>query len=138
MKQVIAVIRSESLSRSLQALHHLGMQVIITMPVLGRGRQNGADPLVDRKRTLGRDTGSRLRRQPAPLTPVRSSTPSRKCRGPPLLVAQHLLMLMVDDETAGSVVAALVDTNQTGRIGDGKIFVCPVGHVLDIGTGPAR
>jgi nitrogen regulatory protein P-II 1 len=43
--------------------------------------------------------------------------------------------LMVPDGMVEKVVRALADSTRTGRIGDGKIFVLPVGDAIRIRTG---
>ena len=45
------------------------------------------------------------------------------------------LEIVVDDDMAARVVEAIAAAAQTGRIGDGKIFVIPVESVLRIRTG---
>ena len=43
--------------------------------------------------------------------------------------------MVVDDALAERVVEAIANAAQTGRIGDGKIFVIPVESALRIRTG---
>jgi len=43
--------------------------------------------------------------------------------------------LLLDDATASKAAALIEATARTGRIGDGKIFVCPVDDVIRIRTG---
>ncbi len=45
------------------------------------------------------------------------------------------LEIIVADEDVDSVVKSIVDTAQTGDIGDGKIFISPVEDVVRIRTG---
>ena len=45
------------------------------------------------------------------------------------------LEVVVDDALAERVVEAIANAAQTGRIGDGKIFVIPVESALRIRTG---
>ena len=45
------------------------------------------------------------------------------------------LEVVVDDALASRVVEAIANAAQTGRIGDGKIFVIPVESALRIRTG---
>ena len=45
------------------------------------------------------------------------------------------LEVAVPDETADKVVQAIVEAANTGRIGDGKIFVLPVEEAIRIRTG---
>ncbi len=46
-----------------------------------------------------------------------------------------LLMLVVQECDLGRAIAVIVRVNRTGEIGDGKIFVAPVGDVRRIRTG---
>lgn len=41
----------------------------------------------------------------------------------------------VEDDQAERVLELIADTARTGKIGDGKIFVCDLGHVARIRTG---
>src|SRR5690349_7198639 len=43
--------------------------------------------------------------------------------------------VLVPDDRVGDVVDAIVDGARTGRIGDGKIFITPVGEVVRVRTG---
>jgi nitrogen regulatory protein P-II 1 len=45
------------------------------------------------------------------------------------------LEVVVSDETAEKVVEAIAAAAQTGRIGDGKIFVSPIETAVRIRTG---
>lgn len=42
--------------------------------------------------------------------------------------------IAVSDEAVDSVVDAIIDASQTGRVGDGKIFVLPLEQVIRIRT----
>jgi nitrogen regulatory protein P-II 1 len=43
--------------------------------------------------------------------------------------------VLVPDELAEPVTSAIAEAVRTGTIGDGKIWVCPVGSVLRVRTG---
>jgi nitrogen regulatory protein P-II 1 len=43
--------------------------------------------------------------------------------------------VVVESDQAEAVVDTIVKAAHTGKIGDGKIFVCPVEHVVRIRTG---
>ena len=45
------------------------------------------------------------------------------------------LGVVVDDENVDAVVDAVVGAAQTGRIGDGKVWVVPVDTVVRVRTG---
>jgi nitrogen regulatory protein P-II 1 len=45
------------------------------------------------------------------------------------------IQILVPDEIAAKVVAVIIDSAKTGKIGDGKIFVTNVEEVIRIRTG---
>lgn len=51
------------------------------------------------------------------------------------LVPKVRVEILVDDENADAVVDAVVGAAQTGRIGDGKVWVVPVDSVVRVRTG---
>jgi len=51
------------------------------------------------------------------------------------LVPKVRIEVLVDDADADSVVTAIVDAANTGRIGDGKVWVVPVDSVVRVRTG---
>jgi nitrogen regulatory protein P-II 1 len=51
------------------------------------------------------------------------------------LVPKVRIEVLVDDADAETVVDAIVGVAQTGRIGDGKVWVMPVEQVIRVRTG---
>ncbi len=51
------------------------------------------------------------------------------------VVPEIRLELLVDDADAGNIVDIIVKTAQTGRIGDGRVWVQPVDTVVRVRTG---
>ena len=51
------------------------------------------------------------------------------------LVPKVRIEIVVDDMDADAVVEAVVSAAQTGRIGDGKVWVVPVDRVVRVRTG---
>ena len=51
------------------------------------------------------------------------------------LVPKVRIEVVVDDEDASRVVEAVVGAAQTGKIGDGKVWVVPVESVVRVRTG---
>jgi nitrogen regulatory protein PII 2 len=131
MKQVIAIIRDECVEPTLSALAHAGISVIAILPVLGRGQQKGNPGVPGQEGALGRNAGHHLRRggECARSAPPVYRPPPKKRPGPGFL-PKRMLMLLVPDEQAADIVQALIAINQSGRHGDGKIFVCPIGRVF--------
>ena len=54
------------------------------------------------------------------------------------LLPKVKLEIGVDDELVERVVEAIQNAAQTGKIGDGKIFVLDVGHAVRIRTGESN
>lgn len=51
------------------------------------------------------------------------------------LVPKVRVEVLIDDDRADAVVKAIVDAANTGRIGDGKVWVVPVESVTRVRTG---
>jgi nitrogen regulatory protein P-II 1 len=51
------------------------------------------------------------------------------------LVPKIRIEIAVDDPEVDAVVAAVVETARTGKIGDGKVWVVPVERVVRVRTG---
>ncbi|MEO5853796.1 MAG: P-II family nitrogen regulator, partial [Nocardioides sp.] len=51
------------------------------------------------------------------------------------LVPKIRIEIVVDDADADDVVANIVSSAQTGRIGDGKVWITPVESVVRVRTG---
>jgi nitrogen regulatory protein PII len=63
---------------------------------------------------------------------------SERYRGPKMdagFVPKLLLHIVVADKDKDNVVKAIVEAAHTGNVGDGKVFVIPVGEVTRIRTG---
>ena len=53
-------------------------------------------------------------------------------------VPKVLLKLCVKEEDTDKAVTAITDAARSGEVGDGKIFVYPVQHVVRIRTGESN
>ncbi|PZO90383.1 MAG: P-II family nitrogen regulator [Sphingomonas sanxanigenens] len=105
MKKIEAIIKPFKLDEVKEALHDVGVSGITVTEAKGFGRQKGHTELY---------------------------------RGAEYVVdflPKVKLEVVVDDDQAPRVVEAIAAAAQTGRIGDGKIFVLPVETVLRIRTG---
>ena len=51
------------------------------------------------------------------------------------LYPKRMLTIVIKDEMVDDVVQTIIETNQTGKPGDGKIFVLPVGDSVRVRTG---
>ncbi|MEY3906403.1 MAG: hypothetical protein RIR59_1226 [Pseudomonadota bacterium] len=105
MKKIEAIIKPFKLDDVKEALHDVGVSGITVTEAKGFGRQKGHTELY---------------------------------RGAEYVVdflPKVKLEVVVDDALAPRVVEAIAAAAQTGRIGDGKIFVIPVESALRIRTG---
>ena len=105
MKKIEAIIKPFKLDDVKEALHQVGVSGITVTEAKGFGRQKGHTELY---------------------------------RGAEYVVdflPKVKLEVVVDDALAPRVVEAIAAAAQTGRIGDGKIFVIPVESALRIRTG---
>jgi len=105
MKLIIAVIKPFKLEEVREALTGVGVQGLMVSEVKGYGRQSGHTEIY---------RGAEY---------VVNFVPKVK------------LELVVPDSIAAQVVDTLAVTAKTGKIGDGKIFVTDVQHVVRIRTG---
>ena len=105
MKMVTAIVKPFKLDEVREALSTIGVQGITVTEVKGFGRQKGHTELY---------------------------------RGAEYVVdflPKVKLEVVVEDGLADRVVEAIAAAAQTGRIGDGKIFVSPLEQVVRIRTG---
>lgn len=105
MKEIIAVIRPNKWHATKARLLREGIGGYTVQRVFGRGRQKGL-------LYLSGQVGSGIAYLP-----------------------KRMVTLLVPDEQVREVVDLLVETNFTGEIGDGRIFVCPVDGSERIRTG---
>jgi len=105
MKFISAVIKPFKLDEVREALSTLGVQGITVTEVKGFGRQKGHTEMY---------RGAEYLVDFLPKTKVE---------------------VAVDDAIADSVIDAIVNVARTGKIGDGKIFVFDLQHVVRIRTG---
>ncbi|NPV29849.1 MAG: P-II family nitrogen regulator [Firmicutes bacterium] len=112
MKEIIAIIRSNKMTRTKEVLAALGFPALTAWRVLGRGKQKGL--------------AGEVSFQVSPE--VLSQQGSMK------YVPKRLISLVVDDEDVLLVVGAIIKVNRTGEIGDGRVFVCPVEDAVRIRT----
>lgn len=105
MKKITAIIKPFKLDDVREALSDLGVNGMTVTEVKGFGRQKGHTELY---------------------------------RGAEYMVdflPKMRIEIVVIDEMLDQVVESILETAQTGKIGDGKIFVEPVERVIRIRTG---
>jgi nitrogen regulatory protein P-II 1 len=105
VKKIDAIVKPFKLEDLKRALCDLGVTGLTVSEVEGFGRQKGHSELV---------------------------------RGAEYVVEflpKTLLEVVVPDRLVGSVVEVIAQVAETGKIGDGKIFVTPLDEVIRIRTG---
>lgn len=104
MKKIEAVIRPTVFEKLMDALDQVGLRGLTAYDVMGRGLQKGQ---------------------------------TQYFRGQPRfkdLIAKMKVEIVCSDEKVEEILAAIVNVCQTGKVGDGKIFVYPVEKVIRISS----
>ena len=117
MKEVMAIIRINRVNATKRALNVAGItSFTATGKVLGRGKG-----MVDYRVLHGAENG-----YPEAISLLGDG---------PRLVPKRLITVIVSDNFVERTVKAIIDVNQTGNSGDGKIFVMPVLEATRVRTG---
>ncbi|MDR0768757.1 MAG: P-II family nitrogen regulator [Dysgonamonadaceae bacterium] len=110
MKLILAVIRIAQMGATKSALAEAGLPSFTAMPVLGRGCGHGDLEKMSHEKESENRT--------AILDDVMSFVPEE-----PRLKSKRMITLVVTDDKKDLAVETLLKANQTGKSGDGKIFV---------------
>jgi nitrogen regulatory protein PII 2 len=130
MKEITAIIRRDKLPETKKALDELGYPSLTIQSVDGRGKQKGAlCAEMDSEMPESFCTAVKLR--PTPSAYALEHTLPKVA----LYVPKRMLTIIVPDDVVATVVKSLIKVNQTGKRGDGKIFVSPVDGALRLRTG---
>lgn len=130
MKEITAIIRRDKLPATKQVLDALGYPSMTIQSVDGRGKQKGA-MCAEMDSEMPDSFCTAVRLKPTPSTYAIEHTLPKVA----LYVPKRLLTIVVPDDTVSPVVEAIIKVNQTGKHGDGKIFVSPVENAFRIRTG---
>jgi nitrogen regulatory protein PII 2 len=117
MKEIVAVIRMNMINQTKRALAEAGItSFTATGRVMGRGKGN-----VDYRVLHGAEEGYQ-------------EAIAQLGQGP-RLVPKRMLSVVVSDSFVERTIQAIIETNQTGNAGDGKIFVVPITEAIRVRTG---
>ena len=116
MKEVMAVIRMNMISKTKIALANAGISSITARDCLGRGKG-----LVDLRLLKGAEKGYE--------EAISQLGQSQR------LIPKRVLFIVVPDKMVEKTVKTIIKVNQTGKSGDGKIFVVPVLDSVRVRTG---
>jgi nitrogen regulatory protein PII 2 len=118
MKEVMAIIRMNMMNKTKKALSDAGISSMTAKDVLGRGKG-----LVDYHLLKGAEKGYE--------EAIAQLGQSQR------LIPKRLLVVVVQDKLLPKTVNTIIEVNQTGKSGDGKIFVMPVSDSASVRTGEA-
>ncbi|MBG0774837.1 MAG: P-II family nitrogen regulator [Desulfovibrionaceae bacterium] len=116
MKEIVAVVRMNMMNRTKQALTDAGVDAFFAHECSGRGKG-----LVNEKLLEGAGKG------------YAEAVEMLGEKG--RLYPKRMITVVVPSEDVDDVVAAIIEANQTGKPGDGKIFVMPVSNAVRVRTG---
>ncbi|ADK83814.1 nitrogen regulatory protein P-II [Desulfarculus baarsii DSM 2075] len=116
MKEVIAVVRMNTMNKTKKALTAAGIDSMFAHECQGRGKG-----LVDSKLLSGASQGYE---EAIALLGEKGK-----------LYSKRMLTMVVPDKQVDAVVRTIIESNQTGKPGDGKIFVLPIGEAIRVRTG---
>ena len=120
MKEIIAIIRRHKIGETKSALAGLGYSSMTILSVDGRGKQKGIGGMACELDPVLLD----VKGKPEEKTPQVTLS----------FIPKRMITMIVEDKCALRVVQAIISVNQTGHVGDGKIFVCPIEETVRIRT----
>ena len=116
MKEVMAIIRMNMMNKTKKALSDAGVSSMTAKEVLGRGKG-----LVDYNLLEGAEKGYE--------EAIAQLGQSQR------LIPKRLMLIVVPEKLVPVTVSTIINVNKTGKSGDGKIFVMPVGMSVSVRTG---
>ena len=130
MKEITAIIRRDKLPETKKVLEDLGFPSLSIQSVDGRGKQRGMVCNNDLDPDLPESycTPTKLKKTPATYA-LEHALPTVA-----LFVPKRMLTMVVPDDLVSTIVKSLIKLNQTGKTGDGKIFVSPIENVIRVRT----
>ena len=141
MKQIIAILRDERVEVTKAALECVGVKGVTFLYVTGRGQQKGRvnrrelgeslnrnlwKPLMNTQ-TVGELTDDGTDKAGSPFHPDTEFTFG--------FLPKRMLIMVATDEEVSRIVQAIVNANQTGLYGDGRVFICPMISAIRVRTG---
>ena len=116
MKEVVAVVRMNMMNKTKAAITAAGINAFYAHEAQGRGVG-----FVNRDLIQGAEDGYE---EAAALLGEKGK-----------LYPKRMVTIVVEDDEVDTAVEAIISTNQSGKPGDGKIFVLPIGDGVRVRTG---
>ena len=120
MKEITAIIRMDMVNKTKEAILKIGYPAITATKVMGRGKKKIAYELF--QNVFSDNEG---------LTPIIAEQLSEEHR----LMPKRMLVLVVEDKDVKAIVNSIIEINQNGNPGNGKIFVTTVKYIIRVRTG---
>jgi len=116
MKEVMAIVRINMMNQTKKALAEAGISSVTARDALGRGKG-----LVDLTLLEGAERGYE--------EAIAQLGQSQR------LVPKRIFFTVVPDRLVPKTVQTIIEVNRTGKSGDGKIFILPLGDAIRVRTG---
>jgi nitrogen regulatory protein PII 2 len=116
MKEIMAIIRMNMVNQTKRALTEAGVSSMTAREALGRGKG-----LVDMKLLKGAEQGYE--------EAISQLGQSQR------LIPKRMLFIVSKEKYVKKIVKTIIKVNQTGKSGDGKIFVMPVSDSVSVRLG---
>ena len=116
MKEVMAIVRINMMNKTKKALAEAGISSVTARDALGRGKG-----LVDLTLLEGAERGYE--------EAIAQLGQSQR------LVPKRIFFTVVPDRLVPKTVQTIIEVNRTGKSGDGKIFILPLGDAVRVRTG---
>jgi nitrogen regulatory protein PII 2 len=116
MKEVMAIVRINMMNKTKKALAEAGISSVTARDALGRGKG-----LVDLTLLEGAERGYE--------EAIAQLGQSQR------LVPKRVFFTVVPDRLVPKTVQTIIEVNRTGKSGDGKIFIMPLGDAVRVRTG---
>lgn len=113
MKEIMAIIRMNKVQKTKEVLLECGFPSFTVRRVMGRGKQKGLHFEFD--------------------PPLQDPEMEKEARIS--FISKRMFTIVVDDKSAKEVIQKIIEVNQTGHVGDGKIFVSDIREAIRIRTG---
>jgi nitrogen regulatory protein PII 2 len=130
MKEITVIIRRDKLPETKKALDDLGYPSLTIQSVEGRGKQKGA-MCAEMDTEMPDSYCTAVKLKPTPSTYALDHTLPKIA----LFVPKRLLTIVVPDDVVTKIIKSIIKVNQTGKAGDGKIFVSPIENAVRVRTG---
>ncbi|WP_419659033.1 GlnB3: nitrogen regulatory protein PII [Desulfosarcina variabilis str. Montpellier] len=115
MKEIMAIVRMSMINQTRKALTEMGVSSMTATDALGRGAG-----LVDMNLLKGAEQGYE-----EAISQLGQSN---------RLIPKRMIVIVSKDKHVDKIVKTIIKVNQTGKPGDGKIFVLPVAESISVRT----